>query len=325
MAMKTIAWIAGALVVLSAESSFAQSYPTKPIRLVSPNPPGGANDTLSRILAAKLSTILGGKIVIDNRGGGGGQIGGELVARAAPDGYTLLMASVSTHSFAPVTSPKIPYDPVDDFAPISMFAVVQNVLVVNASLPVKSVSDLIALAKKAPGTLKYASGGVGSTSHFAVAMFVSAAGIGKQTLHLPYKGGAPSIIATMSNETQFYLGPIPGMVPQIQAGKVRAIAITGDRRSSSLPDVPTLAELGLASAESSGWLGLSAPKGTPPAIITQLNKAVAAASKDPDVLKGLAAQGVAPMINSPAEFAAYIADTLERYRKVVKDENLKFE
>ena len=137
------------------------------------------------------------------------------------------------------------------------------------ALPAKDVQDLIALARKAPGTLKYASGGVGSTSHFAVAMFVSAAGISKQTLHLPYKGGAASMIATMSNETQFYLGPIPGMVPQIQAGKVRAIAITGDKRSSSLPDVPTLAEIGLAGAESSGWFGPLAPAGTPPAIIDQ--------------------------------------------------------
>jgi len=318
------AWIAAVAVLLAAQPSLAQTYPVKPIRLVSPNPPGGANDTLSRVLAAKMSGILGGKIVIENRGGAGGQIGGELVARAAPDGYTLLMGSVSTHSFAPITSPKIPYDPIKDFAPVSMFAIVQNVLVVNPSLPAKTVSELVALAKKAPGTLKYASGGVGSTSHFAVAMFVSAAGIGKQTLHLPYKGGAPSMIATISNETQFYLGPIPGMVPQIQAGKVRAIAITGNRRSASLPEVPTLAELGLANAESSGWFGLLAPAGTPPAIVDRLNRAVVEAAKAPDVLKALAAQGVEPATNSPAEFARYIADTLERFRKVVKTEGLEF-
>jgi tripartite-type tricarboxylate transporter receptor subunit TctC len=263
--------------------------------------------------------------VIDNRGGAGGQIGGELVARAAPDGYTLLMGSVSTHSFAPITSPQIPYDPIKDFAPISMFAVVQNVLVVNPSLPVQNVKDLIALAKKAPGTVKYASGGVGSTSHFAVAMFVSVAGISKDTLHLPYKGGAPSMVATMGNETQFYLGPIPGMVPLIQAGKVRAIAITGDRRSPSLPDVPTLAEIGLAGADSSGWFGPLAPAGTPAPIIERLHQAVVQSTKDADVLKGLAAQGVEPATNSPAEFATYIADTLARYRKVVAAENLKFE
>jgi tripartite-type tricarboxylate transporter receptor subunit TctC len=321
--MSHAAWIAA--ILLATQPAFAQNFPTKPIRLVSPNPPGGANDTLSRIMAAKMAGILGAKIIVDNRGGAGGQIGGELVARAAPDGYTLLMGSVSTHSFAPITSPKLPYDPIKDFAPVSLFAVVQNVLVVNPSLPANNVQDLIALANKAPGTLKYASGGVGSTSHFAVAMFVSVAGISRQTLHLPYKGGAPSMVATMSNETQFYLGPIPGMVPLIQAGKVKAIAITGDRRSSSLPSVPTLAEVGLAGAESSGWFGLLAPAGTPAAIIERLRQAVVDTSKDPDVLQGLAAQGVEPVNNSPAEFATYIAETLERYRKVVAAENLKFE
>jgi tripartite-type tricarboxylate transporter receptor subunit TctC len=321
--MKHAAWIA--VVLFITQPALAQSYPTKPIRLVSPNPPGGANDTLSRIMAAKMAGILDGKIVVENRGGAGGQIGGELVARATPDGYTLLMGSVSTHSFAPITSPKIPYDPIKDFAPISLFAVVQNVLVVNPSLPIANVQELVALAKKAPGTLKYASGGVGSTSHFAVAMFVSAAGISKETLHLPYKGGGPSMIATMSNETQFYLGPIPGMVPQIAAGKVKAIAITGHNRSPSLPDVPTLAELGLAAAESSGWFGPLAPAGTPAPIIDRLHQAVVETTKDPDVLKGLAAQGVEPATNSPAEFSRYIADTLARYRKVVAEENLTFE
>jgi tripartite-type tricarboxylate transporter receptor subunit TctC len=321
--MNHAAWIAA--VLLATQPAVAQNFPTKPIRLVSPNPPGGANDTLSRIMAAKMASILGAKIIVDNRGGAGGQIGGELVARAAPDGYTLLMGSVSTHSFAPITSPKLPYDPIRDFAPVSLFAVVQNVLVVNPSLPVNNVQELVALAKKAPGSLKYASGGVGSTSHFAVAMFVSAAGISKQTLHLPYKGGAPSMIATMSNETQFYLGPIPGMVPLIQAGKVKAIAITGDKRSRSLPDVPTLAEVGLAGAESSGWFGLLAPAGTPTTIIERLRWAVVETSKDPDVLQGLAAQGVEPANNSPAEFATYIAESLERYRKVVAAENLQFE
>jgi tripartite-type tricarboxylate transporter receptor subunit TctC len=199
MAARHVCWIAIAALLLATAPLAAQTYPSKPIRLVSPNPPGGANDTLSRIMAAKMAGILGTKIIIDNRGGAGGQIGGELVARAAPDGYTLLMGSVSTHSFAPITSPKIPYDPIKDFSPISMFAVVQNVLVVHPTIGVNNVKDLVALAKKTPGALKYASGGVGSTSHFAVAMFVSAAGISKETLHLPYKGGGPSMVATMSN------------------------------------------------------------------------------------------------------------------------------
>jgi tripartite-type tricarboxylate transporter receptor subunit TctC len=321
--MKHAAWIAAAAVVLTTQA-LAQTYPTKTIRLISPNPPGGANDTIGRIMASKMSDILGARVVVENRGGAGGQIGAEHVARSAPDGYTLLIGSVSTHSFAPITSPKIPYDPIKDFAPVSLFAVVQNVLVVNPGLPVSNVKELIALAQKKPRSLRYASGGVGSTSHFAVAMFVSAAKISKVTLHLPYKGGAPSMVATISNETQFYMGPIPGMVAQIQAGKVRAIAITGAKRSDSLPEVPTLAEVGLAGAESSGWFGLLAPAGTPAPVVTRLNAAVIEASKAPDVLKSLAGAGVAPVNNSPQEFATYITDTLARFRKVVKEENIQF-
>ena len=235
------------------------------------------------------------------------------------------MGSVSTHSFAPITSPAIPYDPIKDFAPISMFAIVQNVLVVNPSIGVNNVNDLVALAKKKPGALKYASGGVGSTSHFAVAMFVSVAGISKETLHLPYKGGGPSMVATMSNETQFYLGPIPGMVPQINAGKVKAIAITGDKRSPSLPT-------------SRPWRSSALPARNPPAGSGRWRlrarrrrssiasyQAVIETTKD----RRRAQRSGAPRRRAgdqpPAEFARYIADTLERYRKVVAAENLKFE
>jgi tripartite-type tricarboxylate transporter receptor subunit TctC len=313
------------LLLLGAGSASAQNYPTRAIRLISPNPPGGANDTISRAFAGKMSGLLGQQIVIDNRGGAGGLIGGELAAHAAPDGYTLLTGSVSTHSFAPIMQAKLPYDPIKDFAPISLFAIAQNVLVVNPSLPASNVQELIALAKKAPGTLKYASGGNGSTSHFAVAMFVAVAGISKVTVHLPYKGGSPAMIATMGNETQFYFGPIPGMVPLIQAGKVRAIAISGAKRSPSLPDVPTLAELGFANAESSGWFGLMAPAHTPTAIIDKLHATTVAAAQSPDLVQSLQAQGVEPATNSPQEFAAFVAETLERFRKVAKDENLKFE
>jgi tripartite-type tricarboxylate transporter receptor subunit TctC len=324
--MKHVALIA-ALLLFAGGPLLAQSYPnpSRTIRLISPNPPGGANDTISRVFAARMSGVLGTRLIIDNRGGAGGLIGGELAARAVPDGYTLLTGSVSTHSFAPIMSPNLAYDPIKDFAPISLLAAVQNVLVVNSSLPVSTVQDLIALAKKNPGTLKYASGGNGSTSHFAVALFVSAAGISKETLHLPYKGGAPAMIATMSNETQFYFGPIPGMVPQIKTGKVKAIVITGAKRSASLPEVPTLIEAGLPAAESSGWFGLLAPARTPEAIIDKLHEAVVDAAKSPEVIQGLEAQGVEPASNAPGEFAKFIVDTLERYRKVAKEENLKFE
>jgi tripartite-type tricarboxylate transporter receptor subunit TctC len=318
-------WLIAACLLLSGTEAFAQTYPNRAIRLISPNPAGGANDTVSRIMATRMSGLLGVQIIVDNRGGAGGQIGAELAARAPPDGYTLLAGSVSTHSFAPIISPNVTYDPIGDFAPISLFALVQNVLVVNPSLPVDSVQALIALAKQKPETLNYASGGNGSTSHFAVAMFVSAAGIGKETLHVPYKGGAPAMIATMGNETQFYVGPIPGMVPLIAAGRVKALAITGARRSPSLPDVPTFAEAGLPAAESSGWFGLIAPAHTPPAIIARLNQTVVEASRTPEVMQGLAAQGVEPATNAPEDFARFIRATLERYRKVAKEQNLKFE
>jgi hypothetical protein len=178
-------------LTLLAPAALAQSYPDRPIRLISPNPAGGANDTIVRIIAARMSSILGGSFIIDNRGGAGGKIGAEAVARAAPDGYTLLAGSVSTHSFAPLMPPKPGYDPIKDFEPISLFALVQNVLVVTPSLPAVSVSELIALAKAQPGKLNYASGGPGSTSHFAVAMFVALAGIQNDTVHVPYKGGRP--------------------------------------------------------------------------------------------------------------------------------------
>ena len=206
-------------LAIPASAVAQQPYPSRPVRLVSPNPPGGANDVIARIVVNRLAEVLGVPMVIDNRGGAGGTIGGEIAARAQPDGYTLLAGSISTHSFSPVIQPKLSYDPIRDFTPVSLFAISQNLLVVHPSLPVNTVKDLVALAKGRPGSLNYASGGTGSTSHFAVALFVSAAGIANGTVHIPYKGGAPSVAATVSNETQFYFGPMAGSIPQVKAGR----------------------------------------------------------------------------------------------------------
>jgi tripartite-type tricarboxylate transporter receptor subunit TctC len=317
--------VAVALSALPASntSAFAQTYPDHPIRLISPNPAGGANDTIVRIIAAKMSTILGASVVVDNRGGAGGKIGAEAAAHAAPDGYTLLAGSVSTHSFAPVVTAKLNYDPIKDFEPISLLALVQNVLVVSPALPVTSVSELIALAKAQPGKLNYASGGPGSTSHFAVAMFVALAGIQNDTVHVPYKGGAPAITATMANEAQFYFGPIAGMVPFIESGAVKALAVSGDARSPSLPNVPTMAEAGQPKYKAVGWFGLMAPAGTPVAIVTTLNGAVADAAKSPDVVAGLRLQGIEPASNSPRDFATFILEQLDLHRQLVRDVDLK--
>ncbi len=310
-------------LTLLAQTAVGQTYPDRSIRLVSPNPAGGANDTIVRIIAAKMSAILGASFVVDNRGGAGGKIGAEAVARAAPDGYTLLAGSVSTHSFAPLVPPKPGYDPIKDFEPISLFALVQNVLVVSPSLPVANVADLIALAKAQPGKLNYASGGPGSTSHFAVAMFVALAGIQNHTVHVPYKGGAPAVTATMANDTQFYFGPMAGMVPFIEAGSVKALAVSGEARSPSLPGVPTMREAGQPKYKAVGWFGLLAPAGTPAHIVARLSEAVAEAAKSPEVIAGLRVQGIEPASSRPQTFASFIREQLELHKKLVEDADLK--
>ena len=252
-------------------------------------------------------------------------LGAEVVARAAPDGYTLLAGSVSTHSFAPITTPKLPYDPIKDFTPISLFALVQNVLVVPPKSPAADLSALVALAKAHPGRLNYASGGPGSTSHFAVAMFVALAGIAKDTVHVPYKGGNPAMMATMADEAQFYFGPIAGMVPFIEAGSVRALAISGDERSPSLPGVPTMREAGFPEYKAVSWFGLLAPAGTPPAVIEKLSAAVAKAVDDLEVTGALRNQGIVPRSSRPAQFAAFVAEQLDLHRRLADEAGLKFE
>jgi len=212
------------------QTAHAESYPDRPVRVISPNPAGGSNDTIVRIVAAKMSSILDTPIVVDNRGGAGGKIGADAVAHAQPDGYTLLAGSVSTHSFAPVVTAKLSYDPIKDFEPISLIALVQNLLVVNPKLRATTVQELVALAKSQPGKLNYASGGPGSTSHFAVAMFIALAGIQNDTVQVPFRGGGPAMTATIAGDTQFFFSPIAGMVPFVEAGSVRPLAVSGDAR-----------------------------------------------------------------------------------------------
>jgi tripartite-type tricarboxylate transporter receptor subunit TctC len=307
------------LAVLAWQPAAAQDYPSRTIRLVSPNPPGGANDTIGRIYANEMSKTLGQQIVIENRGGGGGTIGAQSVAEAAPDGYTLLLGSVSTHGFSPLITPGLRYDPVKDFSPVSMMATVPNVLVVSAALPVKSVQELVAYAKANPGKLNYASGGKGSTSHFAVAMFVSVAGIAGETVHIPYKGGAPALTATAGNETQFYVGPVPGMGPLIEAGQIKPLAVSGEKRLKSLPEAPTFIEAGLPRYSAFGWFGMIAPAKTPEPTLQKLSDATAKAAASPAVMEALAQQGVEAASSTPQGFAAFIAEQVSSYRKLVED------
>ena len=310
-------------LTLAAAAPAAQDFPNRPVRMISPNPPGGANDTIGRIMAIKLAEVLGQQVVVDNRGGGGGTIGAEIAAQANPDGYTLLAASVSTHSFSPALKAKLNYDPVRDFTPISLFAIAQNLLVANPSLRATNVRELVALAKARPRSLNYASGGTGSTSHYAIALFVHRAGIAQETVHIPYKGGAPSVVATMSGETQFYFGPMASMTSQVQAGKLRALAVGGLKRSPTLPDIPTVAEAGIPTYQSFGWFGLLAPAKTPKAIIARLNAATATAVNAPDIAQKFLLLGVDPVRNSPEEFTRFIADQLVRYKTAVKELGIK--
>lgn len=309
--------------LIAAVPSYAQNYPTRPVRMISPNPPGGANDTIGRIIANKLTEILGQQVVIDNRGGAGGMIGAEIAAKANRDGYTLLAASSASHTFAPLIYRKIPYDPVKDFTPVSLFAIAQNLLVANPSLPVKSLNDIVALAKSKPRALNYSSAGTGSNSHIAVEMFVQLAGIRDITVHIPYKGGGTALAATAAGEAHINFGPMPGMVSLVKAGRLRAIAVGGKSRSAALPDVPTAAESGLPGYESGSWFGLMGPAKLPQPVVAHLHKAVVKTVQSTEVEQKLVALGVDPVHSSPEELGRYVSAQIERQRPIVQEMGLR--
>ena len=248
-------------------------YPTKPIRIVVPFPAGGTTDILARAVAQRLTETLGQPVVVDNRPGAGGNIGAELVAKAAPDGYTLLMGTVGTHAINASLYAKMPYDHVRDFAPVILVAGVPNVLVINPALPVNSVQELIAYGKANPGKLNFASSGNGTSIHLSAELFKTMTGV--QMAHVPYKGSAPALVDLMGGQVQLMFDNLPSALPQIKAGKLKALAVTSAQRSSALPDVPTVIESGLPGFEASSWFGLLAPAGTPKDIIAKLNGEVA--------------------------------------------------
>jgi tripartite-type tricarboxylate transporter receptor subunit TctC len=314
------------ILSLAAGSAWAQDYPTRTITLIVPQTAGGNTDTLARIFAPALTKILGQEVIVENRPGAGNVIGTQAVAEAAPDGYTLGMGSNSSLTLAPLTKPDLAYDPIADFAAVYNMANVSNGLVVNAELGPKTMDELIAYAKEHPGELNYSSGGTGTTSHFAGAMFVSFAGIADITTHIPYQGGSQASVAAAAGEVQFYTGPFGGnMSGVIDAGKVIPLAVSGADRVSTIPDVPTFAEAGLPEYTAVGFFGIVAPAGTPPEVIAKLNEAGNAAAQTPEVIEALANQGIVAIQNTPEEFAAQIKGDLDSYRKLVEDGTVKLE
>jgi len=315
-----------ALFLCVAGLSHAQSnsaYPAKPIHLIVPFPPGGGNDTVARAIAQQISPELGQAVVIDNRPGAGGSVGAELAAKAPPDGYTLFLAGVGSHVVNPNLHKKLGYDPLKDFAPITLIASAPSVLVVNPKVPAQNIAEFTAYARAHPGVLNYASNGNGSAAQLAAAMYESMAGV--KMVHVPYKGIAPAMTDLMGGEVQLMFGTVVALVPHIQSGKLRALAVTGKKRSALLPEIPTLRESGLPEYEAGSWYGIEAPAGTPRAIIDQLNAVMVKALKQPEVARRLALDGAEVIGSTPEEFGAHIKSELERVAKVVRAAGIQIE
>ena len=311
----------GAMAMLHVPGAAAQAWPAKPIRLMVPFPPGGSTDIVARIVAQKLSERLGQSIVIENRGGAGGTIGTAVIAKSAPDGYNLTVASTSTHVVAPSVYTKLEYDPVKDFAPVSLMAVSPYLLVVTPSVPAKTLQELISLAKKQPGRLNYASAGIGSTTHLAMEMLKSASGT--FMLHIPYNGNGPAGTALIGGQVEILFGSLPALLPHAKSGRARALAVGTPKRSPSLPEVPTVAESGYPGFDASLWLAIMAPAGTPQPILDRLNKEILAVIATADTREALDKAGAEPLTSTPAELAAMIRDGVSKYAQVIKAASIK--
>ena len=304
----------------SPSASSGQAWPVRPVKLIVPFPPGGSTDILARALGHGLSTELEQAVIIDNRPGAGGSIGAEAASKAAPDGYTIMMGHLGTLAVNVGIYKNLPYDPLKSFAPVCLMAIVPSVLVVNPSLPVHSVSDLIAYAKKHPGKLAYGSAGNGSTSHLTTEYFKLAAGI--DVLHVPYKGVGPMLTDLISGQLSMGLNGAPAVMQHVTTGRLRALAVSSLRRLPSLPDVPTIdesgAETGLRGFEANGWYGIVAPAGTAPYVLRTLNSQIRRAMGTPEMLARLDAEGAIPAGGMPEEFGAFIASEIVRWGAVLK-------
>jgi len=314
--------LAACLVVAAfGPPTAAQTFPAKPVKLVVPFPPGGPLDAVGRAIADKLTQSWGQPVVVDNKPGAGGNIGADLVAKSPPDGYTVVMGALSTHAVNPSLFATMPYDAVKDFAPITLVAITPNVLVVNPSLPVNSVKELIAYAKANPGKLSFGSGSNGSAGHLAGELFK--ADTGADMVHVPFKGGAPAMQALLAGDTQLMFDNLANSMPQVKAGKLKALAVTTSQRSKLVPDLPTMAEAGVPGFDISTWFGLLAPAGTPPSIVAKWNADVTRILESPEMRERLTAQGAEAAPTTAQQFAAFIATELAKYARIVKASGAK--
>ena len=309
------------LLILLAPCALAQDYPNRPVRLIVTVPPGGAADFIARLVGGKLGDALGQPVLVENRGGAGGTIAADAVAKAAPDGYTLLQNSITTHGVGPHLYSKLPYDPVKDFSAVSGLALLPLIMAVNAELPAKTVSDVVALAKKE--NLNFASSGNGGAPHMAAELFKSVTGA--PITHVPYKGSGPAVADLVGGRVQIMFDAAPSLIAHIRAGKLRVLAAASAERNRLLPEVPTFAELGHPRVAVSLWYGLLAPAATAAAIVTRLNAEVAKILQSADVREKLAAQGAEPMPGTPQAFASFMREEMAKWAPVVKQAGVKLD
>ncbi|HEX6005928.1 MAG TPA: tripartite tricarboxylate transporter substrate binding protein [Burkholderiales bacterium] len=314
-AKRSLAALAIALAAAPGVAS-AQDYPTKSIRMVVPFPPGGFSDVFARIIGGKMHESWGQQVIVDNRPGAGGNIGADIVAKSAPDGYSLVMGTIGTHAINATLFSRLPYDPIRDFVAVAFVVGADGLLVVHPSLPVHSTKELIALARSKPGALTYASAGAGTTSHLAGELFKS---ITKTDItHVPYKGNVPAITDLLSGQTTMLFATLPTVLPQVQANRLRPLAVLGTTRSAALPAMPTLSEAGLKGFEVSNWTGVFAPAGTPSAIIAKLNAEIVRIMRLPDVQERLPRQGLTFVPGTPQQFAAFVRSEKDKWGALVK-------
>lgn len=323
--MKNLLRLTVLLVAVAATAGpvAAQSYPAKPIRMIIGFPPGGGTDIIGRIVAQRMSEGLKQQILPDNRGGASGQIGAELTAKAPPDGYTVMMAHIAAMSLLPSLYPRLPYDPVKDFAPISLVAISPQLVVTHPSLPVKNIKELIALAKARPGEIHYASVGIGTVQHLAGELFNLQAKV--KMVHVPFKGGGPSALNLVAGHVQISFDVIPVVISHVKAGKLRPIAVTSEKRTALMPGVPTVNESGLKGFDLSTWWGLVAPAAVSKEVIARLHEETVRALRLPGVRELIASNGADTVGNSPAEFASFIRNERAKYARIIKEANVKLD